>query len=78
MSNQHMHNQGKNLPNHEDNIGEISYLPVNNSYVFVCVCDEVQVHKPVFFQARHHANLKTHLRRPFMILHHQKQGYNII
>jgi hypothetical protein len=37
MSNQHMHNQGQNLPNHEDNIGEISYLPVNNSYVSVCV-----------------------------------------
>jgi hypothetical protein len=46
-----MHNQGQNLPNHEDNIGEISYLPVNNSYVFVCVCDEVQVHNTALSQS---------------------------
>jgi hypothetical protein len=39
MSNQHIHKQGQNLPNHEDNIGEKSYLQVHNSYmrVFVCV-----------------------------------------
>jgi hypothetical protein len=53
MSNQHMHKQGQNLPNHEYNIGKKSYLQVHNSYmcVCVCVCDEVQVHNTALSQS---------------------------
>jgi hypothetical protein len=45
MSNQHMHKQGQNLPNHEDNIGKKSYLQVHNSYMCVCVCVCVMKYK---------------------------------